>query len=132
MQGICWLGLFFLDMYLPFGLRSAPFIFTSLMDLFVWACINIYNLPNLGHFVNDFIYVALPDDAHISYKHFQTTAKTFGVPFKSSKFVPPSPHIEYIGYLLDAPSMTISLPPDKRSCLLALLSDWLTTLSASH
>jgi hypothetical protein len=110
MQGIRWLGLFFLDMFLPFGLRSAPFIFTSLMDLFVWACITLYNFPNLSHFVDDFIYVALLEDAFASYERFQITAASFGVPFKPSKFVPPSPKIEYIGFLLDAPSMTISLP----------------------
>jgi len=80
MQGICWLGLFFLDMFLPFGLRSAPFIFTSLMDLFVWACITLYNLPNLSHFVDDFIYVALLEDAFASYERFQIMAAPSAFP----------------------------------------------------
>ena len=125
MQGIYWRGLFFLDMYLPFGLRSAPYIFTSLMDLFVWICNHHYNLSNLSHFVDDFIYVAPPSEAWSSYKNFQNIASIFGVPFKVSKFIAPSPSIDYIGFHLDAPSMTISIPAEKRTRISTLLTSWL-------
>ena len=125
MQGIYWRGLFFLDMYLPFGLCSAPYIFTSLMDLFVWICNHHYNLSNLSHFVDDFIYVAPPSEAWSSYKNFQNIASIFGVPFKVSKFIAPSPSIDYIGFHLDAPSMTISIPAEKRTRISTLLTSWL-------
>ena len=31
--GMQWRGKYFVDLVLPFGLRSAPFIFTSIVDL---------------------------------------------------------------------------------------------------
>ena len=124
MQGIYWQGLFFLDMFLPFGLHSAPFIFTSLMDLFLWICIDKYNLPNLRHFVDDFIYAAHSNNmAWRSFQMFKLTATHFGVPLKPSKFIEPTTTIEYVGLQFDAPNMTISLPEDKKSRLLTIIDD---------
>ena len=125
MQGIYWLGYFFLDMYLPFGLRSAPYIFTSLMDLFVWICSHHYALINLRHFVDDFIYAALPSDIHQSFTRFQNLATAYGIPLKATKLIPPTPEIEYVGFLVNAPNMSIHLTNDKRDRLRALLLDWL-------
>ena len=132
MQGIFWLGFFFIDMYLPFGLRSAPFIFTSLMDLFVWICIQEHALINLRHFVDDFVYAAPPPDIHNSFDKFRALAILFGVPFKPSKFVPPTPIIEYVGFVLNAPNMTIDLPADKRERLRSTLLEWLNNDNNNH
>src|SRR3954447_25530634 len=113
-------------MYCPFGFRSAPFIFTSLMDLFAWICRTNYHLPNLAHFVDDFIYAAPQLEAERTYARFQLVASNFGIPFKQSKFIAPTPTIEYLGFIFDAPSMSISLPDDKRLHIRALLGSWLT------
>ena len=129
MQGILWLDLYFLDMYVPFGLRSAPFIFTSLMDLFVWICSSQYELHNLSHYVDDFIYITSPVEAHHTYQIFQTVVTDFGVPLKPSKLMPPSPSIEYIGFQLDAAAMTIGIPAVKRARIAAVLASWLETSS---
>ncbi len=131
MQGIYWHGLFFINMYLPFGLHSAPYIFTSLIDLFIWICTQHHGLNNLSHFVDDFIYVASPSEAWSTFKKFQVLASDFGIPFKSSKFVPPMPNIDYISFQLNAPSMTISIPTDKHARILNLLADW-SIISSKH
>ena len=34
--GICWHGQFYVDKYLPFGLRSAPFLFNMVADSLEW------------------------------------------------------------------------------------------------
>jgi hypothetical protein len=126
MQGISWLGFLFIDMYCPFGLRSAPFIFTSLMDVFTWICRTKHSLPNLAHFVDDFIYVASPAAAEESFQSFKAVAARFGVPFQPSKFVGPAPIIEYVGFVFNAPTLTVSLPDDKRVRIRNLLISWLT------
>jgi len=125
MQGVFHLGRFYLDMYLPFGLRSAPFIFVSLMDLFNWICVEDHRLVNLGHYVDDFIYAASPELAAWSFAEFKSAADLYGVPFKASKYVEPTPTIEYVGFLVDAPSMSVSLPPDKRDRIRRLLAAWI-------
>ena len=35
-----WRGLFFVDLALPFGLRSAPYIFNSVADMVEWIILN--------------------------------------------------------------------------------------------
>ena len=91
------------------GLRSAPYIFTLLMDLFTWICIKTIASFNLGPYVDDFIYAVLPNDIWRSFPNSR-----FGSPlrraFQESNFVEPTPTIEYVGFLVDAPSMAISLP----------------------
>src|SRR4051794_32775494 len=106
MQGVFYLGWLFIDMYLAFCLRSAPYIFTSLMDLFTWIFIKTHRLVNLDQYVDDFIYAVL-----------RTTS---GDPFPSGSplFQRVEVHradadLRIHGVLVDAPSMTISLPQDK-------------------
>ena len=64
------------------------------MGLFTWIRRNQYGLPNLGHYVDDFIYAAPAETAQSSFSEFQAVAATFGIPFKLLKFVPPTPVIE--------------------------------------
>jgi hypothetical protein len=52
--GMKWRKHFFIDLALPFGLRSAPFIFNSLADLFEWILVNNYLVPELLHYLDDY------------------------------------------------------------------------------
>lgn len=52
--GMKWWGLYYIDLTLPFGLRSAPFIFNSVADMVEWILINPYRVPDLLHYLDDF------------------------------------------------------------------------------
>ena len=41
-----WQGKYFIDLALPFGLRSAPFIFSSVADLLEWIDFHTLGPPN--------------------------------------------------------------------------------------
>ena len=44
------------DMVLPFGLHSAPFIFTSIADLVEWILVHNYGMDFLRHYLDDFFF----------------------------------------------------------------------------
>ena len=55
--GMKWHDQFYVDLVLPFGLRSASFtfIFNSIADMVEWILVNSYQIPDLLHYLDDFI-----------------------------------------------------------------------------
>ena len=53
--GMKWRDQFYVDLVLPFGLCSAPFIFNSIADMVEWILVNSYKIPHLLHYLDDFI-----------------------------------------------------------------------------
>ena len=53
--GMKWRHHFYVDLALPFGLRSAPYIFNSIADLVEWILINNHQIPDLLHYLDDFL-----------------------------------------------------------------------------
>ena len=45
--GMKWRDQFYVDLVLPFGLRSAPFIFNYIADIVEWILVNSYQIPDL-------------------------------------------------------------------------------------
>ena len=52
--GIYWQSQYYVDMYLPFGLRSAPFLFNQLSDGLEWILKNNYGIQHVIHILDDF------------------------------------------------------------------------------
>ena len=57
--GIQWCGDTFVDRSLPFGLRSAPKIFTAFSDMVAWA-IHYRGVHHLLHYLDDFLLFGQP------------------------------------------------------------------------
>ena len=53
--GMRWREFFFIDLELPFGLRSAPFIFNSIADMVEWMLKVNYSIRYLLHYFDDFL-----------------------------------------------------------------------------
>jgi len=53
--GMKWRDQFYVDLVLPFGVRSAPFIFNSTADMVEWILVTSYQIPDLLHYLDDFI-----------------------------------------------------------------------------
>ena len=58
--GIKWKGAYFVDMALPFGLRSAPFIFTSVADMVERTLTHNHGVDFSRHYLNDFLTLGPP------------------------------------------------------------------------
>ena len=59
---VTWHGKTFCDGMLPFGLRSAPKIFTAVADALEW-CTREQKVSQIYHYLDDFIIVGPPDSA---------------------------------------------------------------------
>ena len=57
--GIHWNNQYYVDLYLPFGLRSAPFLFNQLSDALEWVLKHNYGLKHVLHILDDF-FIAKP------------------------------------------------------------------------
>ena len=55
--GIHWQGKFYIDLRLPFGLRSSPYLFNCLADAFEWLLKNNYRIQDLMHYLDDYLMV---------------------------------------------------------------------------
>ena len=53
--GMQWRGQYFVDLALLFGLRSAPFIVTAIVDLVEWILVHNYDVTFLCHYLDDFL-----------------------------------------------------------------------------
>ena len=62
--GMQWRGNFFIDLALPFGLRSAPYIFSAVADLLEWIVRRNYHVAFLKHYLDDFHTLGPPDSPH--------------------------------------------------------------------
>ena len=52
--GMKWRVKYFIDLALPLGLHSAPYIFLSFTDLLVWIFKHNYGINFLLHYLDDF------------------------------------------------------------------------------
>ena len=57
--GIHWNNQYYVDLYLPFGLRSAPFLFNQFTDALEWVLKHNYGLKHVLHILDDF-FIAEP------------------------------------------------------------------------
>ena len=59
--GMKWRGKFFIDLGLPFGFCSAPFIFNSVAGMVDWILRHNYSILNLLHYLDDYITAGPPE-----------------------------------------------------------------------
>ena len=61
--GMKWRSMYHVDLALPFGLRSAQYIFNSVADLVEWILLNNYHIPDLLHYLDDYITAGPPNSS---------------------------------------------------------------------
>ena len=118
-------GRLFVDSVLPFGLRSAPKIFTAVADALEWI-VRRAGVETLLHYLDDFLVVARPassqcqDDLRVLLEIFSY----LHVPVAEDKLEGPATSLTFLGIELDTEQMVLRLPPEKLIELRALLSQW--------
>ena len=117
--GMKWRGKYFVDLALPFGLRSALFIFNSVADMDEWILLQRHHLSYLLHYLDDFIAAGSPNSSQCSL-NLQTAlsvCQKLGLPLHPGKCVGPSTRLVVLGIELDSVEQYARLPEEK---LLAL------------
>ena len=120
-----WEGQVLLDKVLPFGLRSAPLIFTAVADALQWIMENKGVHP-VFYYLDDFITLGLPlsPQCQRNLEGIIHSCQSTGTPLEEDKCEGPSSVISFLGMELDSQKMEIRLPADKLERLRQLLTDW--------
>ena len=126
--GMKWRNQYYVNLALPFCLCSAPFFFSAIADTVEWILVHSYQIPDLLHYLDDFITVGPPESSQCAHNLSTTLAvcKRLGPPFHPSKWVEPSTALVVLGIELDSVNQAARLPAKKLSALKELISSWLT------
>ena len=123
--GMAWNGGVFINTVLPFGLRSAPKIFSALADALEWILLN-RGVSFVIHYLDDFLTVGSPmiEQCKKNLELICAVCEELGIPLKLSKVEGPSTEIIFLGIVLNTVSLEIRLPVEKICHLKGLWATW--------
>ena len=121
--GTFWEGLYFVELRLPFGLRSSVFIFNTFADALQWILTNKHLIVELIHYLHDFFTSGEADSPQCA-ANIEVIKKVFhqlGVPLAKEKLEGPT---TYLGIETESVRQEICLPAEKCNELSSLLDGW--------
>ena len=121
--GIHWQGQYYIDLHLPFGMRSSPYLFNHSADAFEWPLKTNYHIQNLRHYLNH----VSPANSLVCANNVHTitqVASQVGILLAPNKVEGPTTHLVFLGILIDTTCIETSLPDDKLHELLSELHSW--------
>lgn len=123
--GMQWEGRVFLDKVLPFGLRSAPLLFSAVADALAWM-MQQRGVGWLDHYIDDFVTAGAPnsDECQQNVSIMKAVCEETGIPIALDKDEGPASTIGVLGIELDTVAMAIRLPPGKLNRLKSELANW--------
>ena len=112
--GIEWKGTQYVDGSLPFGLCSAPKVFTVVADMLHWAIVH-EGVAIVDHYFNDFMMLGPPDsmECQQNLDRILSVCTDLGVPLALEKLKSPLHHLTFLGIELDMMEGVLCLPQDK-------------------
>ena len=120
--GVLWEGIIYIDKMLPFGLRSAPIIFSALADAVQWILTNKGIRKGL-HYLDNFILVARNLQLALRQKEaLLAVFRNLDIPIEVSKLEGPSTCLTFLGIEVDRVSFQLCLPKGKLASLKDSLS----------
>ena len=120
--GMRWDGRVYMDIALPFGLRSAPLIFTAVADALQWI-MQQGGASYVKHYVDDFITLGAPgsEECEKNVRIMHRSCQETNMPVEPEKNEGPATSIKF---LVDSGAMEIRLPHEKLRRLKALIASW--------
>ena len=115
----------YIDPMLPFGLRSAPKIFTAIADALEW-CLKSAGIAHVHHYLDDFVVVGSSGTTECSRALDILISKCteLGVPLATHKTEGPATSITFLGIVIDTARGELRLPAAKLEHLRSLVADW--------
>lgn len=124
--GMKWRSKYFVDLMLPFGLRSAPCIFNAVADMVEWILIHNYGITNILHYLDDFILAGPKNSPICSTNLARATDITtnLGLPLHPQKCIGPATCMVVLGIELDTVAEIARLPAEKLLAISQSLDIW--------
>ena len=104
----------FIDCMLPFGFRHGSVFFQRCTDAIRFIMKNNFHFPYLYNYIDDLIYIGLPQDIHTSYSTLMALLQELGLEISQSKLVPPTTNAVCLGIEINNSSRTLKIPDDKK------------------
>ena len=123
--GVCWEDQVFVDQALPFGLSSAPILFTAVADAIGWALLQAGVLFHI-HYLDDFLFFfhPAPHQAHPALPYILSTFRNLGVPVAAHKVEGPATTVTFLGIVVDTARFELRLPVDKVDRIREMVRSW--------
>lgn len=124
---IAWEGETYVDCALPFGLRSAPKIFSAVADMITWA-LHCAGIKCQIHYLDDFLFMGAPDtdEGAQALEIALRVLRHLGVPVAVHKTEGPAALLCFLGILIDTNNFELRLPTEKIQRLQSLIASWLS------
>ena len=126
--GMQWGDQLYIDKCLPFGLRSAPYLFNQFAEALSWILRENYQVVSHIHYLDDYLLVgaANSDLCHRYMAAMLSLCQHLGIPVATNKLEGPSTSLTFLGVLIDSVKQELSLPMPKLEELKTLTQSWLT------
>ena len=116
--GIEWMGQFFIDLCLPFGLKSSPAIWERFAALAEWIATNRYGIRDIVHYVDDYLVAghASTNECKSAIDQLCAIFARLGIPINADKFKAegtPSTIIRFLGICIDSIKQISFLDSDR-------------------
>jgi len=123
--GMRWRGTTLVDGALPFGLRSAPKLFTAVADGFLWM-MGREGIVHAMHYLDDFLVAGAADsgECRLALEASLSLCDRLGFPVAPHKVEGPSSRLAFLGILIDTVADSLSLPNDKLARIKAAIGQW--------
>ena len=121
-----WEGKYYVDLVLPFGLRSSGAIFNQFASLVRWIIIHHYEISAIINYSDDF-FAVLAKEMGLAKQQLATIVKAFQdlwIPLAEDKVEGPTLLLMYLGIMINSQSMTIEVPQDKLDAAMENLPKW--------
>ena len=125
--GMQWRGDIYVDTALPFGLRSAPKIFSAVADALLWI-MHSAGVGEGSHYLDDFLFLGPPAPSTQCGQSLQRAlqvCQSLGVPVAPEKIVGPSTTLTFLGIEVYTIHSELRLPPAKVRELQQEVGRWL-------
>lgn len=130
--GMEWDKRLYVDTALPFGLRSAPKIFTALADGLLWIMAS-QGIREAIHYLDDYLLFGDPDTQECAeaLRVMLSLCQQLGVPVSMPKIEGPANVLTFLGIELDTVRCELRLPSEKLIRLKSTLGGWSTKISCT-
>lgn len=130
--GMQWEDKLFVDKTMPFGMRSAPKIFSALADTLEWVLLQRGVSISL-HYLDDFLTLGAPGtrECQRNLRILQEVCALLGFPLAAEKIEGPTTALVFLGIILDSTQMEMRLPETKLQRVKEMVAVWQTKKKAT-
>ena len=123
-------------MVLPFGIRSAPFLFYEFSSALEWISRTKLNISKVIHILDDFFFATPPppppqSKCMTALCQILLLFRDLNIPIAPGKLFPACTSLEFIGILLVSKKMEDRFPVDKLTRIQEALVQWTNRKSAT-